>query len=120
MELRPLAKRDEVPGGRPEPRATGYPVWLSLVAAAVLIASSSSAQFSEPVKDRLGRTIGYLQPSGDRTYVQDRCFARLGWVIHEGMNKGTYSVAGQKLADSPLPFMLLGKPSRSCPTPDPQ
>ena len=75
------------------------------------------AQFREAVKDRLGRTIGYLQQQGDRTIVQDRCFVRLWWVISDGNSRGTYSHIGEKLADSPLPFMLLSKPSPSCPTP---
>jgi hypothetical protein len=83
-------------------------------------AGVASAEFSGAVRDRLGRTLGYLQPSGDRIYVQDRCFTRLGWVIQDGMNKGTYSPSGEKLAQSPMPYMLLSKPSRSCPSPVPQ
>ena len=86
----------------------------------MVTASTAFAQPSEAVRDRIGRTIGYLQPNGDRTYVQDRCFSRLGWVVHEGMSKGTYSASGEKLAQSPLPFMLLSNPRPGCPTPVPQ
>jgi len=90
------------------------------VSLTVLVAAEAAGQFPERVKDRFGRTIGYLQPQGERTIVQDACFSRLGWVIYDGMNAGTYSSTGEKLADSPLPFMLLSKPNPSCPTPVPQ
>ena len=114
-----VTDRDMVGGGR-ERGVLWYAMAGFAIVVAVLVVSPSAAEFSERVKDRLGRTIGYLQPSGDRTYVQDRCFTRLGWVIQEGSSKGTYSATGQKVAGSPLPFMLLSKPSRSCPTPVPQ
>lgn len=97
-------------------------VAVAVVVLLVLIAGplAAEAQFSEAVKDRLGRTIGHLRPDGDRVYVQDRCFTRLGWVIQDGMNEGTYSKSGQKIAESPLPFMLLSNPGPGCPTPVPQ
>ena len=81
---------------------------------------SAHALFREAVRDRVRRTIGYLQERGDRTIVQDRCFTRLGWVISAGMEKGTYPNTGEKIADSLLLFMLLAKPNPSCPTPVPQ
>lgn len=79
---------------------TGLVVMAAL--AVVLVASDSFAQL-EPLKDNNGIIIGYLEKRTDRTFVKDRCQIILGYVTE----KGTFTETGIRMAQSPLPYMLL-------------
>lgn len=69
----------------------------------IALASLALMMAATTLKDKYGLPIGYIEPQGDKTFVLDYCRIRKGYVT----NKGTFTMTGVPLAQSPLPFMLL-------------
>jgi hypothetical protein len=75
---------------------------------AMLVAVTAYAS-DEPIRNRNQQIIGYLRPQvgQSRTVVLDACRLSLGYTS----NNGTFTMTNIRLADSPIPFLLLQGPN---------
>jgi len=83
---------------------------LGALALSLAVVSAAHAAL-EPLYNNNRLIIGYLEPSGDRTFVRDACQQRLGWVVTSGTNAGTFTMTNLRLSPTPFPLMLLQQPT---------